>query len=108
MKIISIHNNHYQPHFEGAKEKLIDKILTADNPKKIKILISDVDRICTSMGLERLKKRGSHVTYKISENKFISFVNPHGNKRELSHCDKSKFQSFLKENYKKTELDILA
>ena len=38
-------------------EKFIEQILDSETPKKIKILASDVERICESLGFTRNKKR---------------------------------------------------
>ena len=85
MKITGIQNPQFTPNFNGSKEKFIEKIIQCDNPKHIKILATDVERICTSLGFERNKKRGSHMTFKISETENIMFVVPHNNKKEISH-----------------------
>ncbi len=102
MKITGIQNYQYSPNFNGSKDKFIQKILQADNIKKIKILSSDVERICESLGFERNKKRGSHMTFKISDTENMMIVAPHNNKNEISHTDKVKFQKFLQKYYKKS------
>lgn len=101
MKINSLKSYQSGLEFQGQKEKLIEKILTTPNTKKVKLLASDVERICESMGFPRNKKRGSHMSFKISETENISFVTPHSNKNELSATDKVKFKEFLQRFYKK-------
>ena len=101
MKINSLKSYQSGLEFQGQKEKLIEKILTTPNTKKVKLLASDVERICESMGFLRNKKRGSHMSFKISETENISFVTPHSNKNELSATDKVKFKEFLQRFYKK-------
>lgn len=103
MKVFNIQNYQTAPNFQGQKEKLVDLILNTENPKKIKILADDVQRICESMGFMRNKKRGSHMSFKISETENIFFVKPHNNKNELSHSDKVKFKEFLHKYYKKPD-----
>lgn len=101
MKIQNIQNYNYTPVFQGQREKFIEQILDAETPKKIKILASDVERICESLGFTRNKKRGSHMSFKISETENIGFVTPHNNKNEISATDKKKFKELLKRFYKR-------
>ena len=89
MKIQNIQNYNYTPVFQGQREKFIEQILDSETPKKIKILASDVERICESLGFTRNKKRGSHMSFKISETENIAFVTPHNNKNEISATEQS-------------------
>ena len=89
MKVYNIQSCSHSPAFQGSRDKFIEKIINSDTPKKIKILASDVERICESLGFQRNKKRGSHMSFKISETENIAFVTPHNNKNEISATDKN-------------------
>ena len=103
MKINNITTYQHTSTFQGSRDKFIEKIINSDTPKKIKILASDVERICESLVFQRNKKRGSHMSFKISETENIAFVTPHNNKNEISATDKNKFKELLKRFYKKPE-----
>lgn len=105
MKINNIQPYQSSPKFQGSRDKFIEKIINSNTPKKIKILADDVERICESLGFSRNKKRGSHMSFKISETENISFVTPHNNKKEITATDKVKLKQLLQRFYKKTKPD---
>ena len=88
-----------QPSFEGAKSrKLIEKIKSAKQLKKLAITFDELVNAYKEIGYDVFFKRGSHAVVPITSEYNIPLVIPHGDKY-VSPFDLKRFRFVLDGNY---------
>ena len=64
----------------GNTKKLISKLESASNLKKIEVTFDQLERMYNEIGYDVIKKRGSHTSVKVNDDIAITVVIPHGEK----------------------------
>ena len=95
-----VQNYSSNPSFCGKTDKLIDQILTTQRLKQINITFDEARNIIESKGYKIVFKRGSHVSVPVGEDKNLTMMIPHNNRKYMCYQDVKRIKFLLEDDIK--------